>query len=118
MIKQKDSSVIPVFKNKDGSISAKSQVITADKYDALIKHLKGRIKDIGDGILNGDISISPYETGAKTGCDYCTYKSICGFDKEVKGYKFKKLKNLKADEIWAKIQEGAQDGDSMDREAE
>lgn len=114
----KDSSVVPVSKNKDGSLAAKSQVITADKYGALIKHLKGRIKDIGDGILNGDISISPYETGAKTGCDYCTYKSICGFDKEIKGYKFKKLKNLKADEIWAKIQEGAQDGDSVDRETE
>ena len=115
---QKDSSVIPIVKNKDGSLAAKSQVITDGEYVALINHLKGKIKDIGTGILEGDISINPYETGAKTGCDYCTYKSICGFDKDIKGYKFRKLKSLKADEVWAKIQGGEQDGDSLDRETE
>lgn len=115
---QNDSSVIPVSKNKDGSLAAKSQVITDGEYDAIIKHLKRKIKDIGTGILEGNISINPYETGTKTGCDYCTYKSICGFDKEIGGYKFRKLKSLKADEVWKKIQEDEQDGDNMDRKTE
>lgn len=111
---QKDSSVIPVYKNKDGGLSSKSQVISKEEYSALIRHLKGRIKNIGTDILDGDISISPYESGGKTGCDHCGYRSICGFDKEIKGYKFKKLKNLKADEVWTKIREDEQDANGLD----
>ena len=36
-----------------------------------------------------------YELGGKTGCDYCPYQGICGFDKKIPGYEYRKLSKLK-----------------------
>ena len=38
------------------------------------------IKDISKEILSGKIDLKPYNKKGKTPCEYCEYKSICGFN--------------------------------------
>ncbi len=52
--------------------------------------------------------------GTRTGCDYCPYHAVCGFDRKTAGFGYRKLKALKPEEIWKEIipkEEEAEDGD-------
>ncbi len=52
--------------------------------------------------------------GTRTGCDYCPYHAVCGFDRKTAGFGYRKLKTLKPEEIWKEIipkEEEAGDGD-------
>ncbi|MFA9376321.1 MAG: helicase-exonuclease AddAB subunit AddB [Lachnotalea sp.] len=100
------SSVLPVSFNKDGSLSRYSSAASTDHFKMLGKYVDKKIKEIGTQILDGNIEISPFESGNKTACDYCTYKGICGFDLKSPGYEFRRLKQFSDDEIWEKIVKG------------
>ena len=39
---------------------------------------------------------------------YCNYRGVCGFDRKVPGYEFRRMKQFADDEIW-KIMEGEAD---------
>ena len=45
----------------------------------------------------------PMKQGNRTGCDYCPYHAVCGFDRKTAGYGYRKLKKLKPEEIWKEI---------------
>ena len=55
--------------------------------------------------MKEEIRPYPYELNGKNGCEYCDYKSICGFDRRVDGYEFNRLKKLEPAEILLKIEE-------------
>ena len=75
------SDTIPVYIDKDGNISnTRSSTISKEKFESLQKYAKKIIKEISSEILEGNIDIKPYYLNKKTGCDYCDYKSICGFN--------------------------------------
>lgn len=75
------SNSIPVYLDKDGNISnSKSSVISKEKFESLQKYSKKLIKEISSEIMSGNTEIKPYYLNKKTGCDYCPYKTICGFD--------------------------------------
>ena len=60
------------------------------------------LKQIGNEILSGNIKNEPVKKKAKTPCEFCDYKLICRFDKEL-GNKFKMINDLKNDEVFCKI---------------
>jgi ATP-dependent helicase/nuclease subunit B len=98
------SDIIPVMIKKDGDFGAKSQIATSDEYKAISGFVNKKIKDFGKGILDGDISVNPYVSGQMSSCSYCSYKSICGYDEHIKGYKKREL-DIEPDEAMAKIME-------------
>ena len=49
--------------------------------------------------------MNPYRLGDQTGCDYCEYRSVCGFDGRMPGYGYRAEEKLKDEEIWEKISE-------------
>ena len=75
------SDTIPVYVDKEESINnSRSSTISREKFESLQKYAKKIIKEISSEILDGNIDIKPYYLNKKTGCDYCEYKSICGFN--------------------------------------
>lgn len=97
------SDIIPVSFNKDGSLSRYSSTASTDNFKLLGRFADKKIKELGSEILDGNVSISPYENNKRTACDYCTFKGICGFDIKTKGYEFRRLKQFKDEEIWEKL---------------
>lgn len=110
----KKSEVIPVTKNKDGSLSKASKVLGEQDFAMLMDFVNKKIVTLGQGILSGDVSIHPYEMDHKTACDYCKFKGVCGFDKKLPGYQFKKLQKFSEEEVLEKIR-GEEDGDELYR---
>ena len=74
----KESDVIPVAL-KDGLIQeAKSSVAGGERFTHLSDFVYNSLKTMGEEILDGNTSVSPYKQGTRTACDYCPYQSICG----------------------------------------
>ncbi|MBQ2801168.1 MAG: helicase-exonuclease AddAB subunit AddB [Lachnospiraceae bacterium] len=109
---EKKSEVIPVTKNKDGSMAKASKVVEEQDFSLLMDFVNKKIVNLGQGILSGDVSIQPYEMDKKTACDYCKLKGVCGFDKKLPGYQFKKLQKFSEEEVLEKIR-GEENGDEL-----
>ena len=43
----------------------------------------------------------PYRNGQETGCDYCGYRNICGFDTRLNGYEYRKIRKMSLEEAIA-----------------
>lgn len=88
---QGQSLVIPVARNKDGSLSKTSKVLGEEDFRVLAEFAEKKMKEIGKEILQGKTEIRPYAMGDRTACDFCPYKAVCGFDERILGYEYKNL---------------------------
>lgn len=103
----KTSSVIPV--NKTGSGYGKaSKVLTEEEFEAVLEFAEKRRGDLQEEMRQGNVDALPYQMGQQTGCDYCSYKNICGFDEQIEGFAYKELKKLSREEVLKKIKEGGE----------
>jgi ATP-dependent helicase/nuclease subunit B len=104
------SDVIPVSRKKDGTYSAQSSIMSGEELKLISTYVNEKVKEIGKEILEGGISLNPYEmqtTQAPGACDYCPYQKTCGFDPSLPGQKSRELPNLDRDEAMYKIAEYA-----------
>ena len=68
--------------SKTGEINKSDlpNVKTLEEFDILMTYVSRVLTQTGEDILAGDIAASPYQIGKQTACDYCPYKTLCGFD--------------------------------------
>jgi ATP-dependent helicase/nuclease subunit B len=101
-----NSSVIPIGKKTDGSLKATSKVASTYDFSVMSEYVREKIKETGKKIFAGDISIHPYSLDGKSGCDYCPYHTVCGFDARMPGYSYHKLEKFdSAEEVLEKMKE-------------
>ena len=102
LVQKMDSSLvsIPVSFNKDGSFRKNSSVASKEQFDILNRYVKTKISHIRQSIMTGDAQVSPYMMGKKNACTYCPYSGVCGFDMDIPGYEFRRLKNFTDEELW------------------
>ena len=93
---------------KHGSFRKNSSVADRTQFAVLGRYVRTKIEKIRSSILEGDAEVSPYELGKKNACTYCPYMTVCGFDRRLSGYEFRRLKNFSDEELWK----------AFDREAE
>ena len=74
------SSIIPIGLNKDDKFYSNSSVIEEEDFLALIRHVENLVKEIGEEIIKGKITIEPVKTEQYEQCQYCKYRAICQFD--------------------------------------
>lgn len=94
-----DSLIIPARVNKGGELG-RSSAATVEQFELLKKHVRRLLNSLGEEMLKGNISISPYRRKRMTACSYCGYMSICQFDPSVAGNSYRTLHEKKEDEVW------------------
>ncbi|MCM1111628.1 MAG: exodeoxyribonuclease V subunit gamma [Muribaculum sp.] len=100
------SDVIPVERKKDGSFSARSGLMSSDEFRLASDYVNRKIREIGRKMLDGCISVNPYEKGsAETACTYCAYKKVCGFDGAIPGYEKRRLEELDKETVLQRMRE-------------
>lgn len=99
---------IPVAFNKDGSFRKTASVASREQFDILNRYVKKKIAGIREAILTGNAEVSPYELGKRNACTYCPYQTVCGFDKKMPGYEYRRLKNFSDEELWKVFTEEVQ----------
>lgn len=97
------SLIIPVGRNKDGSLSKNSRALPGHTFRAVLKYAQEKEMQIRRAISSGEASAAPYEMGGDTGCDYCPYRDICGFDIRIDGCRYRKLEKYSMEEAVAKM---------------
>ena len=55
-------------------------------------------------IYAGEVQANPYELNGSTGCDYCAYRDICGFD-PLDGYAYRSLEKYSKEEVIRRMEE-------------
>ncbi|WMJ78946.1 MULTISPECIES: helicase-exonuclease AddAB subunit AddB [unclassified Sedimentibacter] len=99
------SDVVPVSLNKDGSTSRFSKTLTYKEFKAILNKADEVAGEIAEKIMDGNIDIMPYrkDSGSKTPCQYCEFKSVCQFDPAVDGNNYRRIKKLRKEEILSEI---------------
>jgi ATP-dependent helicase/nuclease subunit B len=93
------SDVIPVALNKDGSLSKYSSVASAEEFTWISEYVNHHIKATGNEIYEGNVEVKPFVQGQSSGCDYCPYKAVCGFDLKIPGFKERTGTKMDKEEI-------------------
>ena len=93
---------IPVETDKEGQLKKTSKVADRVQFAALTDFVYDKLHEETEEILSGAAAVAPYQLKKKTGCDYCPYTSVCGFDKRG-GSSYRVLAPLKDEEVFRKI---------------
>lgn len=88
------SAVIPVALKTDGSLKANSKTASTSDFQTMSSYVNRVLKRTGREILAGEASVKPYQLEERTGCDYCPYHTVCGFDPRIPGYSFRRLEKF------------------------
>jgi ATP-dependent helicase/nuclease subunit B len=83
------SKVVSAFVKNDGTLGRKgaTDVVEHDEFEALTGHVRVRIAELGDMILDGMIEIRPYQLRQQSPCPNCEYRALCRFDPAVNRYR-------------------------------
>ena len=109
------SNLIPVGKNKDGSLSRSSRVLEPEDFALFLSFAKKKEQELKEKMAEGQAQAAPYELNGNTGCDYCAYRGICGFDPRLDGYAYRSLENYSGEEAMEHIREETEELDQTGR---
>lgn len=101
------SDILPVRLKKDGGYTAASSVADDRQFQLLSGHVQKKLLEYGERILKGDIRMLPYELGDEDACRFCSYHSVCGFDRKVDGCEKRRLRPMDRTEVWEHLQQQA-----------
>ncbi len=94
------SPYFPVETDKEGDYTKRSHVIDSDQFVALMHHTRQIMTDCGNEILDGKISVSPYNMEGRDACEYCPYRPICGREEKMGKRGRRDMKKMTDDEVW------------------
>ena len=89
------SNVIPAGRKADGTLDATTKALDIKQFQVLRDYVNLLVREYGEHMVKGDIDCKPYKMGDMTGCTYCDFHSICGFDSRMPGYEFRQLSEEK-----------------------
>lgn len=100
------SKIIPAgITTKDVIDKRYTNGVNREEFEILQKYIYKTIKDISKEILSGNIDLKPYNNKGYTPCQYCSYKSICGFDTKNHNNIYNYIVNKSNDEVVKKMEE-------------
>jgi ATP-dependent helicase/nuclease subunit B len=88
---------------KDGTLGYLDRSDGAQRgdFDAVLAHVRGRLGELADGVLDGDIAVLPYRLGTLSPCSWCPMLTVCRFDAGRSDVRF--LETLKRSEALARM---------------
>ncbi|WP_445993840.1 helicase-exonuclease AddAB subunit AddB [Listeria monocytogenes] len=101
--KGKASTIIPAEIKQNGELSARSRTATRAEFDKMRQFVRHKYQEAGNKILDGAVSINPYKLKERTPCQFCSFRSFCGFDPSLTSNQYRHLANEKAETILTKM---------------
>jgi len=71
---------IGVSAGSDTGFNKSADVLDAEGFKKLLDDTENKVKAMGADILSGRIEARPYKKGPETGCRYCPYGGVCGYE--------------------------------------
>ena len=103
-LKSGSSKLVPAAITSTGTVNQKwTNGVTKEEFKILQDYINITIKQIAKEILKGNVEIKPYNKKGKTPCEYCEYKTICGFNSKYKDNKYNYIEQKSKDDIILKM---------------
>ena len=102
---EKNSRVAPIAKNKEGEPKQGTSTLSVEEFSLVSDYVDQKVRQIGSQILEGCVDVAPYELGGTTGCQYCPYQAVCGFEEQMPGYQYRKLEKMDKEHVLERMQE-------------
>jgi ATP-dependent helicase/nuclease subunit B len=85
---QGPSQVVNAYVKGDGSHGNKGRSDAAEtaEFAALIDHVRARIGELADGILEGRVELHPFMIRGQSPCPRCEFRPVCRFDAGLNRY--------------------------------
>lgn len=122
-----ESLAVPVKYNKNGSLAKSSKAVPQEEFQIMMRHAVKKVRDTHRKILKGNTDVLPYRKGQESGCDYCSYRHVCGFDVKIPGFRYRDIGKMSREEVIAAMKKElcgreerntAQEADSIGGEEE
>ncbi|MGI9862037.1 helicase-exonuclease AddAB subunit AddB [Moorella naiadis] len=97
---ERNPDLLPVRLNKDGRPRKGAPVTGREEMALLLKLARARAAGLAASILAGRVDIRPYRQGTRSGCEYCPYHPVCGFDLQLPGPAYRRLGVLQGEDFW------------------
>ena len=105
-LKSGTSNLIPAGITTKGEINQRNtNGVKQEEFKILQEYIYKTIKDISKEILSGKIDLKPYNKQGKTPCEYCEYKTICGFNPKLNNNKYNYIDKKTKDDILNKMRQ-------------
>lgn len=100
------SNIVPAGFSKTGSFYKGSQVADREIFDQLQSYIRQLMTGAGIAMLDGEISLNPFQKKDQNACTFCSYRSVCQFDPTLTENNYHKLKDLKDEEALEAMKRG------------
>lgn len=99
------SLIVPAKLNKDGNVGNSESVLNIEEFEVLRKYVNKSIGSLCDELISGVISSKPFKSKTKCACEFCKFKAICAFDKDIEGNEYRYGTKLNKEEAIKKMKE-------------
>ena len=89
----------PFGYKKSGELTSASKVLSEEAFGEVLEYTKEKEKELKKCMVSGNVEPEPYAMGDASGCDYCPFRDICGFDVSLDGYEYRDLIKYKSEEV-------------------
>ncbi len=72
--------LLPYNMTKQGQFYKNSKVLSEKEFNVLLRFTYEKISQIGDRLLSGEVSPTPYKDGNQKACTYCSFLPVCQLD--------------------------------------
>lgn len=99
-----NSKLVPAAITASGAVNEKwTNGVDKEEFKILQDYIDFIIKQIAKEILSGKIDLKPYNKNGKTPCEYCEYKTICGFNTKQNNNSYHYINKKSKDDIIIKM---------------
>ncbi len=70
---------MPVKKTKTG-FDKRSSILNTNQMLRLGSIVEEKMKELGDSLMKGEVSIKPYEYNGMMPCTYCSFRNVCAYE--------------------------------------
>ncbi len=100
------SKLVPAAITSSGTVNEKwTNGVKKEEFEILQDYIDYLIKQIAKEILSGKIDLKPYNKNGKTPCEYCEYKTICGFSTKQNKNQYHFIDKKSKDDILQKMKQ-------------
>ncbi len=100
------SNIIPAGFSKSGSFYKGSAVAEREVFGELQGYIHQLMENAGLAITEGKVDLNPFQQQQQTACTFCSYRSVCQFDPTLAENNYRKLQEMKDEEVIEAIKRG------------
>ncbi|WP_062512870.1 helicase-exonuclease AddAB subunit AddB [Halobacillus sp. KGW1] len=97
------SQIVPAALKANGGFYKSSQTAGAERFEQLKNYIRELMVEAGTKITDGRVDLDPFQKNQQVACEFCSYRSVCQFDPSMEEHQYRKLQDMKDDDVLERL---------------